>query len=77
VTYAAKTVEFQIYIPSGTTEIDIPWTGEGTVSAKSTFGINAAGRQKLTLDVKGFSGWFKLQLQLDGNITLKDAAFSE
>jgi hypothetical protein len=76
VPYAAKTVEFQIYIPPGTTEIDIPWTGEGAVSAKSTFGTNAR-QQTLILDVKGFSGWFKLQLQIDGNVTLKNAAFSQ
>jgi len=76
VPYAAKIVEFQIYIPSGTTEIDIPWTGEGTVSAKSTFGASVR-QQKLTLDMKGFSGWLKLQLQIDGNVTLKDATFSK
>lgn len=66
-------VDFQIYIPKETTQISIPWTGEGTISAKSTFGTSVANQQKLILDVKGISGWYKLQLQLDGNVALKDA----
>jgi hypothetical protein len=74
--YAANSdLDFQIYIPAGTAKIEIPWTGGGTISSKSTFGAGKANQQKLTVDVKGISGWQKLQLQIDGNVNLRDAAF--
>jgi hypothetical protein len=76
VSYAANSdLDFQIYIPAGTAKIEIPWTGDGTISNKSTFGTNAANQQKLTLDVKEISGWYKLQLQIEENVLLKDATF--
>ncbi|MEO6909049.1 MAG: hypothetical protein ABI210_14290 [Abditibacteriaceae bacterium] len=66
-------MEFRVYIPSGTTEIDITWIGDGTISNKSTFGTGTANKQKLALDVKGISGWQKLSLQIDGSVTWGNA----
>ncbi len=78
VNYITNTnVDFHIYIPAGTTEIEIPWTGDGTMSSKSTFGTGVTNQQKLTIDVKGTSGWQKLSLQISGNVTLGNAVFEK
>ena len=77
VSYATNSnLDFQIYIPVETATIEIPWTGDGTISNKSTFGTSITNSQKLILNVKGISGWQKLRLQIDGNVTLKDATFA-
>lgn len=75
VSYANSDIEFRIYIPAGTTKIQIPWMGDGTMSNKSTFGTTVTNQQNLTLDINGNSGWQKLHLRIEGKVLLKDATF--
>lgn len=76
--YAAnEKVDFEIYIPPGTTQLIIPWTGEGTISNKSTFGVASSDQQKLTININGISGWRKLSLQVEGKVLLGTADFFE
>jgi len=77
VNYTTKTdVDFQIYIPSGTTKMSIPWTGDGTISSKSTFGTASSHQQKLTININNkITGWQKLSLQVEGNLLLGNVFF--
>jgi hypothetical protein len=73
VNYRDTIAEFRIYIPAGTSQIEIAWAGDGMINAKSTFGAVTATQLKITINVKNISGWKALILQLDGNVTLENA----
>lgn len=73
VNYRDTIAEFRIFIPVGTSQIKIPWTGDGVINTKSTFGAVTVTQQKVTINVKNISGWKALILQLDGNVTLENA----
>jgi|GEM_PF-6093089 len=71
VTYESGiTREFLLYIPSGTQQLIIPWQGTGRIQSKSTFGDANVNAQQLTIKLHGTSGWQKVILHFNGEVSL-------